>query len=237
MEPNTRTRVGSEDDKSKMFTGLIEGIGKVTGITRTRGDMKLTIMPLFDMSDCQIGESISVEGACFTVTETKDKAFTVDVSGETLSRTTIGKLKPGDEVNLERALRLKDRLGGHLVTGHVDGMGKIIKMESRQRSWLLRIGMDEALARYTVEKGSIAVDGISLTINRCQDTYFEVNIIPQTAQETTLLGKKVGDSVNIETDVIGKYVEKFLFKDKMSEQRKERSEINEDMLRKFGFGE
>jgi len=220
-----------------MFTGLIQGLGKVKQISRIREDMRLTIVPLFDMSDCQIGESISVEGACFTVTEIKDKAFTVDISGETLSRTTIGRLKPGDEVNLERALRLKDRLGGHLVTGHVDGMGKIIKMESKQRSWLLRIGIDEALARYTVEKGSIAVDGISLTINRCQDTYFEVNIIPQTAQETTILRKKVGDLVNIETDLIGKYVEKFFTKDRLSDGEKRSPVINPEMLKEYGFGD
>ena len=128
-------------------------------------------------------------------------------------------------------------MGGHLVSGHVDGMGRILKKEQKQESWLFRIGIDEALGRYTIEKGSVAVDGISLTINDCQDTYFEVNIIPQSAQETTVLGRKVGDSVNIETDLIGKYVEKFLSKDKSPDQQKESSAINEDMLRKFGFGE
>ncbi len=212
-------------------------MGKVKEISRIQGDMRLTIVPLFDMSDCQIGESISVGGACFTVTGIKEKSFTMDVSGETLSRTTIGQLKPGDEVNLERALRLSDRLGGHLVSGHVDEMGKILKKESKQRSWLLRIGIPEELARYTVEKGSVAVDGVSLTINRCQETYFEVNIIPQTAQETTILRKKVGDLVNIETDLIGKYVEKFFAKDGLSQKEKRSSVIDPEMLKKHGFGD
>ena len=220
-----------------MFTGLVEGKGKIKEISRVGGDRVLTVAPLFDLAGCRIGDSISVDGVCLTVTSLKEGHLKMDVSEETISRSTMGQLKPGDEVNLERALRLTDRLGGQLVSGHVDGMGKVLKKEQRQQSWVLRIGVDEALGRYMIEKGSIAVDGISLTINDCQDTYFEVNIIPQTTQETTLLGKMVGDSVNIETDLIAKYVEKFLLKDEMSEQRKERSAINEDMLRKFGFGE
>jgi riboflavin synthase len=220
-----------------MFTGLIEGKGKIKEISRVRGDRVLTITPLFDLIDCRIGDSISVDGVCLTVTSLEEGHLKMDVSEETISRSTMGQLRPGDEVNLERPLRLTDRLGGHLVSGHVDGMGGVLKKEQRQQSWVLRIGVDEALGRYMIEKGSVAVDGVSLTINDCQGTYFEVNIIPQTAQETTLLGKKVGDSVNIETDLIGKYVEKFLLEDKMSGQRKEHSSINEDMLRKFGFEE
>jgi riboflavin synthase len=220
-----------------MFTGLIEGIGKIREIRRIGDDMRLTILAPLDMSDCQTGESISVNGACFTVMGRKEGAFTVDVSAETLARTTIGQLKPGDEVNLERALRLTDRLGGHLVSGHVDGMGKILKKESRQRSWFMRIGIEEGLGRYMVEKGSVAVDGISLTINHCQKGYFEVNIIPHTGQETTLLRKKVGDLVNIETDVIGKYVERFLAKDKVPQGEKNASGINAEMLKEHGFGD
>ena len=220
-----------------MFTGLIEGIGKVTGITRTRGDMKLTIMPLFDMSDCGIGDSISVNGVCLTITGTKDRSISMDVSQETISRSTLDQFNQGDEVNLERAMRLTDRLGGHLVSGHVDGVGRILKTEQNQRSWLIRIGVDEDLARYTIEKGSIAVDGISLTINSCQNRYFEVNIIPETAKQTTILRKKAGDLVNIETDLIAKYVEKFLLKERFAETEKRSSVIDQKMLNRYGFGD
>jgi riboflavin synthase len=149
----------------------------------------------------------------------------------------MGQLKAGDEVNLERALRLSDRLGGHLVSGHVDGVGKILKKVRKERSWLLGFGIDESLSRYIIEKGSIAVDGISLTINLCQRGTFEVNIIPQTAQQTTLLKKRVGELVNIETDMLGKFVEKFLLKNGSSEQEGRSTGIDPETLRKYGFGD
>ncbi|MCJ7596865.1 MAG: riboflavin synthase [Desulfobacterales bacterium] len=220
-----------------MFTGLVEGSGKVKGINRVGEDMRLTVAPLFDMTDNRTGDSISVNGVCLTVTEIREGAFTVDVSGETLSRSTLGELKMGDEVNLERAVRLSDRLGGHLVSGHVDGVGKIAKKVQQQRSCHLRIGIDEALSKYIVEKGSIAVDGISLTINSCSDEAFEVNIIPETGRVSGLLKKRVGDKVNIETDLIGKYIEKFLFKYQGARQEKGANPISEEMLKKHGFGD
>ena len=133
-----------------MFTGLVEGVGRITDITRTGGDMGLNIMPLFDISDCRIGDSICVNGICLTVTGIKDKGISMDVSEETVSRSAVGFYKQGDEVNLERSLRPTDRLGGHLVSGHVDGVGRILHMESHQRSWRLKIGIDTALARYTI---------------------------------------------------------------------------------------
>lgn len=219
-----------------MFTGLIEGIGKIKSIQRLRDDMKVTVAPPFEVTDCRVGDSISVDGVCLTVTEIYDSAFCMDVSGETLSRSTLKSLKQGDEVNLERALRLADRLGGHLVAGHVDGIGKILKKEPRQRSWFVKIGVDEQVSRYTIEKGSIAVDGISLTINHCEASFFEVNIIPQTRTETTILKKKTGDSVNIETDLIGKYVEKFLSSFKTAQKNKMDSNIDLNMLMTHGFG-
>lgn len=220
-----------------MFTGLVEGRGKVKGIRRVKEGMALTIQPLYDMPDCQVGESIAVDGVCLTVTGVSEGAFTVDVSGETLSRTTTGTVARGQEVNLERALRLMDRLGGHLVAGHIDGVGNIVKMEARGPSWLMRIDIDEHLLQYTIEKGSIAVDGVSLTINRCGAGFFEVNIIPQTGRETTILKKRVGDAVNIEVDLIGKYVEKFLSKDSSERSRQKKGGIDRSMLIKHGFGE
>ena len=219
-----------------MFTGLVEGIGEVKEITHVGGDITLAIQPLFEGSDMRSGDSVAVNGVCLTVTDMRQGIFRVDVSGETLSRSTMGRLSQGDQVNLERALRFSDRLGGHLVSGHVDGVGRILKRERKQKSWLLRIGMDESLAKYTIEKGSIALDGISLTINRCQDAFIEVNIIPQTGKATIIVTKKVGDPVNIETDMIGKYVERFFIKEKVSGPSGSKG-IDKEMLTKFGFGD
>ena len=219
-----------------MFTGLVEGIGKIKTVTKTGRDMNIIIMPLFDMADCRTGDSISVDGVCLTVTAIKEKMLSMYASEETISRSTLGRLKQGDEVNLERALSLAGRLGGHMVSGHVDGVGKILQKEQVQRSWLLRVGIDEDMSRYTIEKGSIALDGISLTINHCQDNFFEVNIIPETATRTTILKKKVGAQVNIETDLIAKYVEKFIKSKSISEKDAVSGPIDREMLERFGFG-
>jgi len=218
-----------------MFTGLVEGIGKVKELSQFGGDLSLTISPLFDMPDIRTGDSLSVDGVCLTVTRVNQGSFRLDVSAETLSRSTLTGIKIGDEVNLERALRITDRLGGHLVSGHVDGVGRILKKEQKQRSWVLQFGIEENLVKYIIEKGSVAVDGISLTVNRCDDQGFEVNVIPQTAKETGILKKKVGDPVNIETDLIGKYVEKLLLKSDEPHLKKT-SLIDEKLLRKHGFG-
>jgi len=191
-----------------MFTGLVEGIGTVKAIQKVGRDMILTIVPPFETSECRVGESISVDGVCLTVTGIKSGAISMDVSEESISRSTLGTLRQGSKVNIERALKLSDRLDGHLVLGHVDGIGRIIGKIPRQRSWTYRISMDAELTRYTVEKGSIAIDGISLTINKCFAYGVEVNIIPKTAEATTLEGKGAGDLVNIETDIIGKYIER-----------------------------
>ena len=219
-----------------MFTGLVEGRGVIRDARISGGDMNISIMPLFDMTDCRIGDSVAVNGVCLTVTERNEGLFMMYASGETTSRTTLGSLKKGAEVNLERAMRLSDRLGGHIVSGHVDGIGKISQKKQVQKSWLVGVKIDEQLSRYTIEKGSIAIDGISLTINICKKGYFEVNIIPETAASTTLLKKKVGDAVNIETDLIAKYIEKLFMKERAVENNNVSSSISMEMLEQFGFG-
>lgn len=193
-----------------MFTGLIEGTGTVLGIKREGGDMHLTVKPGFDMLDAAIGDSVAVDGVCLTMTAITRGSFDVYVSAETLSRSTLGLLRSGNDVNLERALKLSDRLGGHLVQGHVDGIGIITGKSLRNKSWNVKIEIPRNLFRYVIEKGSIAVDGVSLTVNRCGPGFVEANIIPQTGNETTLLSKRTGSRVNIETDLVGKYVEKFV---------------------------
>jgi len=197
-----------------MFTGIIEDLGTVNRISRKGEDALLIVDTAMGLDDINIGDSISVSGACLTVTEKGDKRFSADVSAETLARTNLKSLKTGDKVNLEKALRLNSFLGGHLVLGHVDGIGKIQEKVSKANSIQFGLEIDAELGRYIVEKGSVAVDGISLTVNRCEKKRFYVNIIPHTARSTTLGFKKVADLVNIETDIIGKYVEKFLNPDK-----------------------
>jgi riboflavin synthase len=193
-----------------MFTGIIEDLGTVNRMTRKGEDAFLIIDTSMNLADINVGDSISVSGACLTVTEKGDKHFSADVSAETLARTNLKSLKSGDKVNLEKSLRLNSFLGGHLVLGHVDGIGKIQEKVSKANSIQFSVEIDAELGRYIVEKGSVAVDGISLTVNRCEKNRFYVNIIPHTARNTTLGFKKVADLVNIETDIIGKYVEKFL---------------------------
>ena len=197
-----------------MFTGMIESMGSVKKFTRHGEDAILDIDASMILEDIKVGDSIAINGACLTVTRKSEREFTADVSAETLSRTNLRLLKPGDRVNLEKALRLNSFLGGHLVLGHVDGLGKILEKVTRSNSVLLGMEIDMELGRLIVEKGSVAVDGVSLTVNRCEKNRFYVTMIPQTARMTTLGIKKVADRVNIETDIIGKYVEKLLNPDK-----------------------
>ncbi len=197
--------------------------------------MVLSVEPLFHMDRISTGDSLCVNGVCLTVSGQRSGVLSMDVSAETLSRSTLGGLGAGDRVNLERALRLSDRLGGHLVSGHVDGIGRIVGKENRQGSWLLEIEFDPALSRYTIEKGSIAVDGVSLTINRCRTGRVEVNIIPQTGRETTLLEINRGGRVNIETDLIGKYIEKLMSGEDQGRDKKAGSGISIETLHEHGF--
>jgi riboflavin synthase len=193
-----------------MFTGIIESMGTVKRLARKGEDARLFVDTSMSLDDLKIGDSIAINGACLTIIEKTGSIFSADVSAETMARTNIKLLKSGEKVNLEKSLRVNSFLGGHLVLGHVDGMGKIQEKVTKANSIQFGVEIDNELSRYVVEKGSIAVDGISLTVNRCEKNRFYVNIIPLTARNTTLAFKKVADLVNIETDIIAKYVEKFL---------------------------
>ncbi len=209
-----------------MFTGIIQDMGTIRKLARKGEDALLEVQTALPVDDVKIGDSISVSGACLTVTVLGKQSFTFDVSAETLSKTTLGKLKAGDRVNLEKALRMIDFLGGHLVLGHVDCVGQIVEKTARAGSIVFAIALDPALSRYVVAKGSITVEGISLTVNSCESGRFYVNIIPHTAGSTTLVGRKAGDAVNIETDILGKYVEKLLNPGRA---------VDMDFLREHGF--
>ena len=219
-----------------MFTGLIEGAGKLTSVIKKGQEINLSVLPLFELEDCRLGESIAVNGVCLTVTSIKGKIFEVYASAETASRTTLGNLKMGDHVNLERALRLSDRLGGHIVTGHVDGTGKIRQKKQLNMSWLVGVEVDSNISRYTIEKGSVAIDGISLTVNLCRPGYFEVNIIPETGKTTGILSKNIGELINIETDILARYLEKFTTEERTAKENRAASPVNMEMLARFGFG-
>jgi riboflavin synthase len=219
-----------------MFTGIVEAIGQVKNIVRSGAGATCTIRVPNSLSDCRPGDSLSIDGVCLTLTAVKGDLFTVDISGETLARSTLGSLKQGSMVNLERALKLSDRLGGHLVSGHVDGTGTIDKMERQQGAWLIRITIDQALSRYVIEKGSVAVDGMSLTVNRCIGRSFDISIIPYTAAVTTISKKRQGDKVNIEVDMISKYVEKFLSHADTAVPKEAVSRLDRELLLRYGFG-
>jgi riboflavin synthase len=193
-----------------MFTGIIEGLGTVTAVRSSGPAKRLTVETDFDLSGSKIGDSVSVSGACLTVVYMAARRFDVDVSPETLAKTTFGAARVGERVNLERAMRLSDRIDGHLVSGHIDGTGVIDSRETAGNAVVVAVSVPESLARYMIVKGSVAVDGISLTINSLEPGRFSVSIIPHTAGLTTIGFKQKGERVNIETDMIGKYVEKFI---------------------------
>jgi len=217
-----------------MFTGLIEGTGKLKTIEPRGKDMRLSIQASFDLEGFQTGESVAVDGVCLTVVSWQARAFTVDVSQETLSRSTLGQRSVGDEVNLERALRLGDRLGGHLVNGHVDGKARVMARKQRGDSLVFTFEVVVELGRYIIEKGSVAVNGVSLTVNRCDEQSFDVNIVPHTARATTIGNWRVGDEVNIEVDIIGKYVERFVRTTQEGASPSE-SGVDRGFLGKHGF--
>jgi riboflavin synthase len=194
-----------------MFTGLIEDVGKLTGLVRSGKTGQLTVATALPVGEIHLGDSVAVNGVCLTVTRQGAGWLTFDVSPETLDRSTLDTLRSGDKVNLERALRLSDRLGGHIVTGHVDCIARLEERREVSGTIVFTFRLiDPVMARYLVPKGSVAIDGISLTVNDVTGPAFSVTIIPHTAAMTTLPARKPGDQVNIETDIIGKYVERLL---------------------------
>jgi riboflavin synthase len=194
-----------------LFTGIIQDVGRVLQCERRGGDLRLIIAcERLDLSGARVGDSVCVQGCCLTATEVQGQTFTADVSRETLSLTTLGELKPGAPVNLEPALRIGDALGGHLVSGHVDGVAWVVAVSRDARSQRLTVGAPAPLARYLATKGSVAVDGVSLTINSVEGASFGVNLIPHTLASTTLGGLIVGARANLEVDQLARYVERLM---------------------------
>jgi riboflavin synthase len=192
-----------------MFTGIIEEIGTIKTIQHGAKSAVIEIRASKVLEKTLLGDSISTNGVCLTVVEQTADSFRVEAMNETLARTNLGSLKQGARVNLERALAMGDRLGGHMVSGHIDGTGVIQALRQDDIAWWVQVSCDDKLMRYIIEKGSIAIDGISLTVATVQANSFEVSIIPHTKDHTTLLAKAVGDSVNVENDLVGKYIERF----------------------------
>jgi riboflavin synthase len=196
-----------------MFTGIIIAAGRVTSLTEKGGDLELGIDAAgLDLQRVAIGDSVSVQGACLTVTRKQDTCFYADVSRETMAKTTLGALKPGSKVNLEPSLRAGDALGGHWVSGHVDTVGKLRALVQDARSWRLEFELPASLMRFVASKGSICVNGVSLTVNKVDGRRFDVNIIPHTLQVTTLGELEIDDGVNIEIDVIARYLDRLMTK-------------------------
>lgn len=216
-----------------MFTGIIQAVGEIAALEPKGGDLRLRVRTgRLDLGDVRPGDSIAVSGVCLTAVELPGDGFWADVSGETRAHTVLGDLKAGARVNLEKALLPTTRLGGHLVSGHVDGVGEVIERKRDARSERFRIRAPQALARYIAHKGSICVDGVSLTVNAVEGSVFELNIVPHTLAETTLDEYRPGRRVNLEVDLIARYLERLLLGDAAAEGGQG---ITLDFLRAHGF--
>lgn len=220
-----------------MFTGIIEEKGTVAAVRKGNVSSKITFRASVVLSDIHEGDSIAVNGVCLTATDITDSTFTADVMAETMRRSSLGSLKPGDCVNMERAMLCGGRFGGHIVSGHIDGTGKIVSMKREENAVWVTVAAGSSIMKYIVEKGSVALDGISLTVASVTDNDFKVSIIPHTASETTLLSKQPGNLINIECDMIGKYVEKLmgLNPESTGNSVDNTSRITREMLIRNGF--
>lgn len=217
-----------------MFTGIIEELGVIQEIKKSSKSSKLLIKANKVLENTNVGDSICTNGVCLTVTDLKANSFEADVMDETLRRSNLGDLTVGSKVNLERALTLESRLGGHIVSGHIDGVGEIISLVKEDNATWVTVKAKSDILRYVVLKGSITIDGISLTVAYVDENVFKVSIIPHTAQETTLLNKSIGETVNLECDVISKYVEKLMGLT-TKEENKKNTLLTEDFLKENGF--
>jgi len=216
-----------------MFTGIVEEIGTVTRIKKGQNSSVLSIQGSRIFEDLHMGDSVAVNGVCLTVSRLDKQSFDADTTSETLARTSLGALRTGSNVNLERAMSSNGRFGGHIVTGHVDGTGTITQIRRDDRTVWVTVSAGPEILKYIIEKGSIAVDGISLTVALVNSDSFSVAIIPHTEKSTTLLSKTQGESVNLECDMIGKYVERFITRIQSKEPQK--CVITEEYLTKAGF--
>lgn len=215
-----------------MFTGLIEEIGILSTVNKGAKSAQLTISANKVIQDIKLGDSISSNGVCLTVVSFSNNSFTVDVMPETMRRSNLKNLKPGSKINLERALRLGDRLGGHIVSGHIDGVGLVRAVESEDNATWVTVEAGVEIMKYIIEKGSVAIDGTSLTVANVGDDAFKVSIIPLTKEETTLLSKKIGEEVNLECDMVGKYIERLTM---FNKDNNNHSKINMNFLKENGF--
>jgi riboflavin synthase len=215
-----------------MFTGIIEEIGKIEGVQWGERSARIKIQAEKILSDVKVGDSINTNGSCLTVTAFDSNSFTVDVMAETMRRTNLGDLKTGSQVNLERALKLSDRLGGHLVSGHIDGVGNITQFSKEDNATWIKVKAESGIMKYIIFKGSVALDGVSLTVAEVTNETFSVSIIPHTSSTTTLLRKQVGNKLNIECDMVGKYIEKFTLH---QQNNTSGSKITMDFLKDNGF--
>ena len=219
-----------------MFTGIVEEVGRVSSIKNSTNSAILTIEAEKVLEESKIGDSISVNGVCLTVTDISSKSFSADIMHESLKRSSLGELKKGSRVNLERALKLRARLGGHIVSGHIDGVGKIKSIKKDDNAVWYCIEANEKILKYIIEKGSVAIDGISLTVAEENDKDFSVSVIPHTRAASNLSEKKIGSRVNIENDCIAKYVEKLLHLDgDISKEKSKESNIDMKFLIENGF--
>jgi len=217
-----------------MFTGIIQAVGEIRALEPRGGDLRLRICTgKLNLEDVELGDSIAVSGVCLTAVELPGDGFAADVSNETLSLTSLGQLKSGSRVNLEKALTLQTRLGGHLVSGHVDGLGEVLERRDDARSVRFRIRAPKELARYIAHKGSITVDGTSLTVNAVEGDVFDLNIVPHTLQETVMSGYQPGRQVNLEVDLVARYLERLLLGDAAAEPGS--GGVDLQMLAKAGF--